>query len=278
MRLINKPFFSANPDLIRAVEGAEAGVGRAYAEAVCLQNPESGTEVVPFAGGEALFAGVDSPMTHVLGAGVNGPVAAGGLDELEEFFRQRGSATIIDLCPHAHPSLLQLIAQRPYRVIEFNHVLVREILSGERFGAHPEIEVTRVDADGSPRWARAVLEGFLGEIDFPADAVEMVEAFFRIQSGIAVWGLREGREIGTAAMAILGEVASLFGDSTLTAARNLGCHNALIQRRLAMAEQAGCRLAMASVLPGTPSHRNYERSGFRVLYTRTIVKRPLGET
>ncbi len=275
MNSVNGLFFSANPDLIRGVERAEAAVGRAYAEAVATW--DHSTVVVPFAGGAALFAGVDSPMTHVLGAGVDGPVEPADLDELERFFEERGSATVIDLCPHAHPSMLDLISQRPYRIAEFNHVLAREIAAGERFASHPEVEVKRVEAADSERWANAVLQGFLGEIDFPPEAVRMVEALFRIRSGVAVWGLRAGREIGTAGMATPGEVASFFADSTVPAFRNLGCHVALIQGRLEMAEQSGCRLAMASVLPGSASHRNYERCGFRVLYTRTIVKRPLRE-
>lgn len=276
MQLLDNTFFSADPDLIRIVEATEAGVGRAYADAVSLQNPQSGTEVRPFAGGSALFAGVDSPMTHALGAGVNGPVKADHLDELERFFAERGSATIIDLCPHADNSLLELVAKRPYRIAEFNHVLVRKITPGDTFLVSSGLEVTPVSAAESGIWARAMLEGFMETKVFPEDAVQMVEAFFHLKNATAVWARRDGLEAGTAAMVVLGEVASFFGDSTLPTFRNQGCHSALIQKRLAIAETAGCRLAMASVLPGSASHRNYERAGFRVLYTRTIVRRDLG--
>lgn len=39
------------------------------------------------------------------------------------------------------------------------------------------------------------------------------------------------------------------------------------------AARAGCDLAMASVLPGSGSHRNYERGGFQLVYMRVNVSR-----
>jgi hypothetical protein len=35
----------------------------------------------------------------------------------------------------------------------------------------------------------------------------------------------------------------------------------------------GCDLASASVMPGSISHRNYERAGFQMLYARIMVAR-----
>ncbi len=44
-------------------------------------------------------------------------------------------------------------------------------------------------------------------------------------------------------------------------------------RRLAAAQQQGCDVAMASVLPGSASHRNYERAGFELVYIRMSFER-----
>jgi GNAT superfamily N-acetyltransferase len=68
-------------------------------------------------------------------------------------------------------------------------------------------------------------------------------------------------------------VASLFADATLPSQRGRGIQSALIQHRLAAGRAAGCKLAMAAVQPGSPSHRNYVRAGFQVAYTRAILSR-----
>jgi hypothetical protein len=48
---------------------------------------------------------------------------------------------------------------------------------------------------------------------------------------------------------------------------------ALIRQRLEAAAAQGCDLATASVLPGSVSHRNYERAGFQLVYARVMVSR-----
>lgn len=68
-------------------------------------------------------------------------------------------------------------------------------------------------------------------------------------------------------------MASFYGDSTLVEARGHGIQRALIQHRLAHFAPAGCDLAVAVVLPGSGSHRNYERCGFQLVYMRVNLIR-----
>lgn len=87
--------------------------------------------------------------------------------------------------------------------------------------------------------------------------------------------VRDDRTMAVAAAggSIVNGVTLLFGDATLPEARGRGLQSALIRERLARAARAGCDLAMACVLPGSGSHRNYERAGFRLAYMRVNVKR-----
>jgi hypothetical protein len=50
---------------------------------------------------------------------------------------------------------------------------------------------------------------------------------------------------------------------------NQGAQRALLAARLQWAADHGARLAMMVAQPGSTSHRNAERQGFRVAYTRT---------
>ncbi|MGC1999077.1 MAG: hypothetical protein WA658_04440, partial [Candidatus Acidiferrales bacterium] len=61
-------------DLARRVEMAEANAGRECAEAFHRLHPEFTVAVQEIAGGTAVFAGTDSPVTQAIGVGLNGPV------------------------------------------------------------------------------------------------------------------------------------------------------------------------------------------------------------
>jgi GNAT superfamily N-acetyltransferase len=60
----------------------------------------------------------------------------------------------------------------------------------------------------------------------------------------------------------------------LTAFRRRGVQSALLAARLAWAVEQGCDLAVSFARPGSISHRNIERNGFRVAYTRTKLVLP----
>ena len=70
-----------------------------------------------------------------------------------------------------------------------------------------------------------------------------------------------------------GGLATLFADGTMLGFRGAGLQGALIRERLRSAVEEGCDLATASTLPGSVSQRNYERNGFQVAYTKTILVR-----
>jgi GNAT superfamily N-acetyltransferase len=83
----------------------------------------------------------------------------------------------------------------------------------------------------------------------------------------------DGERAGGAATNYHEGAAALCGDATLPRFRGRGVQTALIARRLRDAREAGCDLAIACVIPGSGSHRNYERLGFRLAYMRVNVMR-----
>ena len=70
-------------------------------------------------------------------------------------------------------------------------------------------------------------------------------------------------------------IPTYFGDATLAKFRGRGIQQALIAHRARLTRDAGCDLAVACVVPGSGSHRNYERSGFRLVYMRVNVMRSI---
>jgi GNAT superfamily N-acetyltransferase len=264
------PFSTADLSLARRIEAAEAANGFELARSAAAITPSAGVVAEPFFGGCALFAGIGSPMTHALGIGMQGSAAAEELDRMEAFFRGRGSPVLIDLCPMADPDLLHLIFTRGYRAIEFNNVMVRRIDPGDQF---PEIAGVDVAEElDRELWNRVVVRGFQERDDVDA-------AFLEMMAGVAAFGhaylARIGGEpAGAAGISFQDGVACLHGDATLLRSRGRGVQQALISARLRHAARAGCDLAAASVLPGSGSHRNYERAGFQLFFMRVNLSLP----
>jgi GNAT superfamily N-acetyltransferase len=78
----------------------------------------------------------------------------------------------------------------------------------------------------------------------------------------------DGQPVATAALAVDDGVGYLANAATVPSARGKGVHQALLHRRLLDACAAGCDLFVSLALPGGSSHRNIERAGLGVAYTK----------
>jgi GNAT superfamily N-acetyltransferase len=248
---------SSDLGLAQRLEAAEAANGFAMAGAF------AGGEARAFLGGCALFAGPGSPVSHAVGIGMNGAVSAAEFDELEEFFRSRGAACAIDLCPMCDLTVLEQVQRRGYRIAEFNNLMVRGVVYSDRWLEAAGAAQTSDHAT----WSRIVACGFSGLEEPPPEMLGTMGSLETFGEMFVV-----GEDAG-AAMSERHGVALLYGDATLTAARGRGAQGALIRARLARAAEWNCQWAMACVVPGTGSHRNYERAGFQLAYMRVNVMR-----
>lgn len=222
-----------------------------------------GAEGIDVMGGHAAFLGVDSPLTHAVGVGVNGPVNASEMDRLEEFYRERGCPTVIEFCPLVEPALLDLLRERRYRIVEFQNVLVAN-LAPTPMAAPANVRAAERDA-----WLDVVTRGFLGEDNLGEEARAIARPLAQYTRRYVADA--DGEAGGGGAMWIANEIAWLFADGTRTAYRGRGLQTALIQKRLQDAVLEGARFAFAATAPNSQSQANYLRCGFRVLYTKLGV-------
>jgi hypothetical protein len=255
--------------LAQRIEAFEAESGRACTEAAAVRESAVGAAWIAVGGGWAAFTGRDSPITQAVGLGMAGPVEEAEIERMEEFYRSRGAATNIETCPLADPSLFAALGRRGYRVVEFSNVLYREIEAGEKFAAIPEgIRLRTARDEERMLWAETVAQGFADEIPLTPELVSVLSAFAD-RPGAELWMAEMfGKVAGGAAMAVGEGMAGLFGAATLPAFRRRGVQGAFFAVRLAAAAGRGASLAYTIGLPGSASHRNAERAGFRVAYTR----------
>jgi GNAT superfamily N-acetyltransferase len=263
-------------ELARRVEMAEAVAMRACAEAALRLRPDYPIAISEIGSGIAAFAGADSPITQAIGVGLDGPVSDEDLDRLEEFFRSRGAAVALEICPLVHLSLYQTLAKRGYQLAEVSNVLVRDLKSSmaEEFeGKSPEVTVRLAASHEGDLWTLTVAQGFAEHFPVTQSILDVMSGFFHRQNASSVLAFVNGEVAGGGAVAVHEGVGGLFGASTLPAFRRRGVQTALLAARLAWAREQQCDVAVSITQPGSISQRNIERFGFRVAYTRTKLVR-----
>jgi Acetyltransferase (GNAT) family len=260
-------------NLARRLEMAEAHACRECAEAFQRQHPEFPVAVEEIAGGFAIFAGADSPVTQAIGLGLHGAVSDFDLDRLQDFFSSRATAAAVELCPLVEMSLYERFAKRGFQLLEVSDVLFRRLTPIDRDGkALPSnIVVRRAAPEEAQLWTKTVAKGFAEHNPVTQSILEVMAGFF--PAAHCFLALVDGSVAGGGAVSTRGGVCGLFGASTLPEFRGRGAQTALLQARIAWAAAQGCDLAVSITQPGSASHRNMERQGFRVAYTRTKLIR-----
>ena len=260
--------------LARRLESTDAYAGVEFTRAHARMNADSIAAAEPFAGGWAIFGGVDSPLTQAFALGLDGPVSEDEIERMEEFFHSRGASADVELCPYTDSSLVQIFKDRSYTLLEFSNVLVRKLTPDDmHVDSDSEVVIRRPEPHEIRLLAETVGRGFFETGDLPPMMIEMFDTFFQTSAGAAFLAEVGGSAAGGGVVILHEGIASLGGASTLPEFRNRGIQTALLRERLAFAARAGCEIAMVTTMPGTISQRNVERQGFRVVYSRTKIQK-----
>lgn len=273
--------------LASRLERAEGAANARFVEARARVSPGHGATWRDIDGTWAMFDGVGSPLTQTFGLGLDRDVSDETLAVLERFYRDRGSPVDHEVSPLARGEPLALLAGRGYHPIELTDVLVRPLTAADaarRGPAAPDadarvptaVDVAAIGPSDGNLWADAAADGWR---DTP-DVVPFVRALGAVypvtRNTTCLAAVLDGTMVATGVLSIHDGVALLAGASTRPEWRRRGAQTALLAARLRLARRAGCDLAMLCARPGSESHRNAERRGFSVAYTRIKWHRPAG--
>lgn len=262
--------------LAQRLEAFEAHLATEYATTHARLFPAEGAAHATIAGGTAVFAGAESPLTQAVGLGMNGAVAEAEVDRLEDFYRRRGAPVNVEFCPHADDSLRQSFARRGYTLIEQLNVFVQEVPARRELAARAaDVTVRQVQPNEFDELARVVAQAFMHAGEPPAGLIAVFAVLCHMPMTTPFVAEIDGQMIGGGLAAVRDGIVSLFATSTLPESRGRGAQSALIEARLACGATMNCELATVGALPGSTSHRNLERHGFRVVYTRAKLFRAL---
>ena len=282
-------------ELARRIERADAMSGEELILARREEEPggaggSSGAAVERILGGRALFTGSESPINQALGLGLDGPSPEpeldSELDRLERFFFSRAVPAVLELCPYAEPPLLAALNVRGFLPAEFSNVLALATGPAPEPGASPAggpestivgpgLEIAPADPGEAELWAEVVSRGFCEGVLPPAGVVSLLASCARAPGYYPLLARRDGAPVGGGQVQIHEGVALLSGQATLPEGRGRGVQTALITTSVALARARGCDLVAAMTLPGSGSQRNFERQGFRVVYTRLKLAKPV---
>ena len=235
-------------------------------------------------GGLALYSKPGSPLNKVLGLGLAGPVADEDLDRIERFYRDHASPAQIELCPLAYVDVAARLCMRGFVIQGFESQIAR--VPGPLPALPPGVRVTLAASEQDDLWCRVVAEGF-GAAEAhvgggPEQETFSTEKLIEMMAQFRHPGIRgyiawiDGRPAGGGSSWMLDGVLGIAGTSTLPEYRRRGVQTALALQAMLDAPDSG-ELITATTAPGSTSQRTFERLGFQLLYTRTILVKSFGD-
>ena len=255
--------------LSRRLERAEGHACAQFAEARRRLWPDSPAEWVEVAGAYAVFDGVDSPVTQSFGLGIFETLSLASLKVIERFFFDRGAAAVHEVSPHAGVTAFDLLCAQNYRPIEISNVLCRGVEKPEAED-NRSVRVRLIGPEESQLFAAISARGWAQEHSELLDFLRQIGLIATARDGgLCFIGEIDGIPGAAGVLCIHDGVALFGGSATVPELRRRGLQSALLRERMRYAFDHGCDLAMMVAAPGSDSHRNAERNGFKIAYTRT---------
>jgi N-acetylglutamate synthase-like GNAT family acetyltransferase len=270
----------ADATLAARIDRAESRLTSDAAEAIRDAGLQKRVVIIPIAGGKAVYAGPSAPMNKLIGLGFDGALDLSVLDEVEREWCDRAEPVRVELSVLANPTLGEALTERGYRLRGFENVLGRSLKALEAVESKPELTVEVVRDCDTAMWMDIAVTSFMeldGTGSGPDDSTSREEMtrilsdFMVVPGYVRYLGRIEGQAVGEAAMRLDGGLAQVCGAGTLPAFRGRGMQKALLSRRLADAQAAGCDMAVVTTAPGSRSQDNVMRRGFELLYTRAVL-------
>lgn len=258
--------FLVDSTLARRLEAAEGFASVQFALARRRLFPECGSEAARIAGADVVFDGAESPVTQTFRLGLFEEASPDALDQIERFFAERGAPVQHEICPFAGVATIALLCARGYRPIEISNVHYRPV---ELPMPQSGLRVRLIGMEEAELWTRVSARGWTHDHPEFEEFMRQVGSLLTAREGSACFlAEMDGEPAAAGALSIHEGVALFAGASTLPEMRRRGLQSALLAARMRHAHELGCDLAMMVAEPGSESHRNAQRQGFHVAYTR----------
>jgi GNAT superfamily N-acetyltransferase len=186
------------------------------------------------------------------------------------FFRQQGLSFRFEIIPgNLNERLAARLHGLGFYQVGFSTALYgKQVASGQV--ASGRVGVREVRPGEMDRFLDLYQDGFgLARLDEGEKRV--VRRWLERESGLHLCiACVDGAPAGVGILYVKDGRALLADAATLPGFRGQGCHGALIRHRISQAAERGCDFLTSFVAFGSASHRNLERAGLRVAYTKAM--------
>ncbi len=276
------PLF-CDADLAQRIERVETQLIEATALAAHRRLADGRGFVIPVAGGLASFADDDSPFNKLVGLGFGGVPTADELDEIEHAYAAVGAPVQVELPHLIDPEIGIALSRRGYQLESFENVLGIAIADRYDVMLPDEIEIRPSGDQELDIWLNVMADavavpdtqGVPWREEFPRDTYIEAERDTAAADITRYIATLNGEIVGGAGLRTAEGVAQFAGAATLPAHRRHGIQSALLFTRLSEAATAGCDVGVITTQPASKSQQNAQRSGFDLLYTRTVLVKHL---
>lgn len=236
--------------------------------------PDAGVTCERIGDAIAVFGGSAIGVSSVSGIVGRNPLTSEELHALEAFLAKVGTRPVeIALPSDADMALVAQVTGLGLSALGPEDVLLVELSTAPEVAEASGNDVRVAESGQLDEWADLAARGFNEGHVPPECDVRFARCIARRAGVRSYWAHVEGRAVAVGELWLGDGIAWLSADATLPPYRGRGLQLALQQARLEEARAAGCTLAVTEAAPGSASHRNAGRLGFRRAYSRTVFSR-----
>ena len=196
------------------------------------------------------------------------------LSHIEEIFRFYENLSIdfrVEIAPpNSSEMLFRKLAELGFYQSGFHASFIGEVKNLKNKSVLSSIEIRSLKKHEFDLFASIYVAAF-GLPTFIQDGIKQNnEVLFEVPGWEFYVAYKQDIPVGIAVLYVQGEFAALAAAATLPAYRNMGVQSALLQKRVEIAIEKGARYITSEATYGTGSHRNMERAGLRLAYTKAV--------
>lgn len=221
----------------------------------------------------AFFAGPEAYSNRVTGIGMTPE----HIDAAIAFFDAHGVETKLELSSYAPSELLAAVHARGFELRFFTHVMAKLARSVSRRPPPPGVTIEpldRADLDAVRAAAEHNERCFSPDRAPCASSIALTMKHLSSPANDSFVARADGLLVGAGFSESSDGVTLVFGGAVRPEYRGRGVQRALMNVRVALAEERGSELVLVMTGPGTPSERNACREGFQLVGTRAYFVRP----
>lgn len=196
------------------------------------------------------------------------------LTHIEEIFRFYENHSInfrVEIAPpNSSEILFRKLTELGFYQSGFHASFIGQVRDLKSKSVLSSIEIRSLKKDEFELFASIYVAAF-GLPTFIQDGItQNNEVLFEVPGWEFYIAYKQEVPVGIAVLNVQGELATLATAATLPNYRNMGVQSVLLQKRIETAIEKGARYITSEATYGSGSHRNMERAGLKLAYTKSI--------